>query len=114
MQCGQVWNAEAPEEEVLAMVVRVKLDTTMGSMVRQLIAPVAAVQEKEPFEAVSICSMKRMCSQSKSGLNVFVSDCGRHIEKIMCNSIVEEYSVIEVAFVQRCMLSLSQLLQCRT
>ena len=35
------------------MVVRVKLDTTIGSMVRELIAPVAAVKEKKPFEAVS-------------------------------------------------------------
>ncbi len=35
------------------MVVRVKLDTTMGSMVRQLIAPVSAMQEKVSFETVS-------------------------------------------------------------
>ena len=34
------------------MVVRVKLDTTMGSMVRQLIAPVSAVQAKISFETV--------------------------------------------------------------
>ncbi|KAL3131606.1 hypothetical protein ABBQ38_007903 [Trebouxia sp. C0009 RCD-2024] len=47
----QVWNAEDPEDEVLAMVVRVKLDTTMGSMIKELIAPVAAVKEKEPFQA---------------------------------------------------------------
>ena len=48
-----MWNAQDPEDEVLAMVVRVKLDTTMGSMVRELIAPVAAIKEKQPFEAVS-------------------------------------------------------------
>ena len=38
------------------MVVRVKLDTTMGSMVRELIAPAAALKEKEPFEAVRLPS----------------------------------------------------------
>ena len=53
----QVWNAQDPEDEVLAMIVRVKLDTTMGSMVRELIAPVAAAKEKEPFEAVSSCML---------------------------------------------------------
>lgn len=51
---AQVWNPEDSEDEVLAMVVRVKLDTTMGSMVRELIAPVAAPKEKKPFEAVSL------------------------------------------------------------
>lgn len=50
----QVWNAEDSEDEVLAMVVRVKLDTTMGSMVRELIAPVSMLKEKLPFEAVSL------------------------------------------------------------
>jgi len=49
----KVWNSEDAEDEVLAMVVRVKLDTTMGSMVRQLIAPVSAMQEKVSFETVS-------------------------------------------------------------
>lgn len=54
---AQVWNAQDSEDEVLAMVVRVKLDTIMGSMVRELIAPVAAVKEKEPFEAVkALCN----------------------------------------------------------
>lgn len=48
-----MWNAQDSEDEVLAMVVRVKLDTIMGSMVRKLIAPDAAVKEKQPFEAVS-------------------------------------------------------------
>ena len=49
----KVWNTEDTEDEVLAMVVRVKLDTTMGSMLRQLIAPVAAMQAKISFETVS-------------------------------------------------------------
>ena len=49
----KVWNSEDAEDEVLAMVVRVKLDTTMGSMVRQLIAPVSAMQKKVSFETVS-------------------------------------------------------------
>ena len=50
----QVWNAEDAEDEVLAMVVRTGLNTTMGAMVRQLIAPVDVKTEKEPFEPVSI------------------------------------------------------------
>ncbi|KAL0032691.1 hypothetical protein WJX79_003604 [Trebouxia sp. C0005] len=46
----QVWNSEDPEDEVLAMAVRVQLDSTMGSMVRQLIAPVSAMQAKVSFQ----------------------------------------------------------------
>jgi len=49
----KVWNTEDAEDEVLAMVVRVKLDTTMGSMLRQLIVPVSAMQAKVSFETVS-------------------------------------------------------------
>ena len=48
----KVWNSEDPEDEVLAMAVRVQLDSTMGSMVRQLIAPVSAMQAKVSFQTV--------------------------------------------------------------
>ena len=36
------------------MVVRTGLNTTMGAMVRQLIAPVDVKKEKDPFEPVSV------------------------------------------------------------
>lgn len=52
---AQVWNVEDAEDEVLAMVVRTGLNTTMGAMVRQLIAPVSIRKEKQPFEPVSMC-----------------------------------------------------------
>lgn len=50
--CSQVWNSEDAEDEALCMVVCTGLNTTMGAMVRQLIAPVNAKKEKEPFEPV--------------------------------------------------------------
>lgn len=50
----QVCNVEDAEDEVLAMVVRTGLNTTMGAMVRQLIAPINVKQDKEPFEPVSM------------------------------------------------------------
>lgn len=37
--CLQVWNEECAEDEVLAMVVRTGLCTTMGSMLRQVMNP---------------------------------------------------------------------------
>lgn len=51
---GQVWNAEDPEEEVLAMVVRTGLNTTMGDMVRQILSPAFAPGEKHPFIQVTL------------------------------------------------------------
>ena len=36
----QVWNEDNADEEVLAMVVRTGLRTTMGDMLRQVMAPV--------------------------------------------------------------------------
>ena len=37
MPCVQVWNEEDAEEEVLAMVVRTGLHTSMGAMMRQIV-----------------------------------------------------------------------------
>ena len=39
-----MWNAEDPDDEALAMVVRTNFNTTMGSMARQLLAPVRMKQ----------------------------------------------------------------------
>lgn len=45
----QVWNPADSEEEVLVMVCRTGLNTTMGGMIRGLLAPIKAYREKEPF-----------------------------------------------------------------
>lgn len=37
MPCVQVWNEEDAEEEVLAIVVRTGLHTSMGAMMRQIV-----------------------------------------------------------------------------
>ena len=50
----QVWNLEDAEDEVLAMVVRPGLNTCMGSMVRQLIAPTRLQLEASPFVEVTV------------------------------------------------------------
>ncbi|DBA94074.1 TPA: hypothetical protein ACH3X1_001722 [Trebouxia sp. C0004] len=47
----QVWNAQDAQDEVLVMVVRTGLNTTMGSMVRELITPVKGETEPNPFLA---------------------------------------------------------------
>lgn len=57
----QVWNADDPEDEVLAMVVRTGLNTCMGSMVRQMIAPTRLQKEATPFVAVT-CAAMHLCS----------------------------------------------------
>lgn len=52
----QVWNEEDPEDEVLAMVVRTGLCTTMGSMLRQVMNPLQdgiAAWATDPFLPVS-------------------------------------------------------------
>lgn len=48
----QVWNAEDAEDEVLAMVCRTGLNTQVGSMVRELIAPTTLPREKDTFTMV--------------------------------------------------------------
>lgn len=50
MHVTQVWNEKAPEEEVLALVVRTGLHTNMGSMLRQVLTPVIGT---DPF--VKVC-----------------------------------------------------------
>ena len=51
--CRQVWNAADSEDEVLAVVVRTGLNTCMGSMIRQFIAPPYEYVAKDPFVKVT-------------------------------------------------------------
>lgn len=44
-----MWNPADSEEEVLVMVCRIGLNTIMGGMIRGLLAPIKAYQEKDPF-----------------------------------------------------------------
>ena len=49
-----MWNETDAEEEVLAMVVRTGLNTTMGHMLRQVMAPLNNINAmKDPFVVVS-------------------------------------------------------------
>ena len=48
----QVWNTEDQQEEVLAMVVRMGLNSCMGGMIRELIAP--AWQRKDKISLVKV------------------------------------------------------------
>ena len=53
--CGlsmQVWNPECGEEEVLVMVCRTGLNTVMGKIIRDLLAPPTVSQEKNPVVVV--------------------------------------------------------------
>ena len=45
----QVWNPDSPEDEVLAMVCRTGLNTLMGAMVKDLLAPLRLCHEKDPL-----------------------------------------------------------------
>ena len=49
----QVWNPDFPENEVLVMVCRTGMNTTMGTMIRELVAPSKVYEEKDPF--MSVC-----------------------------------------------------------
>ena len=50
----QVWNESHAEEEVLGMVIRTGLYTTMGTMLRQVMAPLNAVDHfRDPVIGVS-------------------------------------------------------------
>lgn len=50
----QVWNEAKSDEEVLAMVVRTGLCTTMGTMLRQVMAPLNTLDLfRDPFITVS-------------------------------------------------------------
>lgn len=53
----QVWNAEDTEDEVLAMVVRTGLNSCMGNMIRQLLAPSWQYVEKDPFITVLMLAL---------------------------------------------------------
>ena len=51
---AQVWNERHAQEEVLGMVVRTGLYITMGTMLRQVMAPLNAVEHlKDPAIVVS-------------------------------------------------------------
>ena len=51
--CGQVWNEEDADEEVLAMVVRTGLRTTVGALLRQVLNPMHLTEHrKDPFVRV--------------------------------------------------------------
>lgn len=49
----QVWNEQCPNEETLALVVRTGLCTAVGSMLRQVMAPLNATDYfRDPFVKV--------------------------------------------------------------
>ena len=50
----QVWCPDRPEDEVLVMVCRTGMNTTMGGMIRELIAPSTVHKEKDPFLPVRL------------------------------------------------------------
>ena len=51
---AQLWNERDAQEEVLGMVIRTGLYTTMGTMLRQVMAPLNAVDHvRDPAVAVS-------------------------------------------------------------
>ncbi|KAL0043037.1 hypothetical protein WJX79_007543 [Trebouxia sp. C0005] len=45
----QVWNAEDAEEEVLVMICRTGMHTSMGCIIRQLLTPTKVYKDKEPL-----------------------------------------------------------------
>ena len=47
-----MWNAADPEDEVLAMVVRTGINSTVGAMIKQIVAP-SRMQRPDPFLQVS-------------------------------------------------------------
>ncbi len=50
---AQVWNPEDAEDEVLVMVCRTGMNTTLGSTIRQLLTPTKVYKEKDPFLLVN-------------------------------------------------------------
>ena len=49
----QMWNEEDPEEEVLVMVARTGLRTTMGRLLRQVMSPMQMTRHRvDPFMKV--------------------------------------------------------------
>ena len=45
--CGQVWNEEEADEEVLAMVARTGLRTTVGTLLRQVLNPMHLAEHRK-------------------------------------------------------------------
>ena len=56
LSCVQVWNPDSPEDEVLAMVCRTGLNTVMGAMVKELLAPLRLHHEKNPL--LPVCCLR--------------------------------------------------------
>ncbi len=44
-----MWNPEDAEEEVLVMVCRTGMHTSMGTIIRQLLTPTKVYKDKEPL-----------------------------------------------------------------
>lgn len=61
----QVWNAEDGEDEVLAMVCRTGLNSQMGSMVRELVAPSKLPKAKDNFLKVGGQTANGFASSAK-------------------------------------------------
>ena len=54
LHAEQVWNEDNADEEVVAMVVRPGLHTTMGEMLRHVFAPVSEMTATDPFFKVCL------------------------------------------------------------
>ncbi len=55
----QVWSPEDAEEEVLVMVCRTGMHTSMGCIIRQLLTPTKVYKDKEPLLRVGylLCAL---------------------------------------------------------
>lgn len=75
----QVWNGEDSRDEVLVMVVRTGFNTTMGSMVRELVAPTKVFQKEAPFVTVSshpslaVTTSRCLSGSCKMGCHLFIT-----------------------------------------
>ena len=72
----QVWNPDNPDDEVLAMVCRTGLNTVMGVMIKELLAPIRQYKEKDPLLPVSCASLLQ-----------FGQICMCHISQQSCRPI---------------------------
>ena len=54
----QVWSPEDGEDEVLVMVCRTGLNTTMGKTIRELLAPTKVSREKNPVAVVRLSTVR--------------------------------------------------------
>ena len=69
-----MWNAEDGEDEVLAMVCRTGLNSQMGSMVRELVAPSKLPKTKDNFVKVSQTALS-MLKETSARLSVCLLSC---------------------------------------